>query len=191
MGRARSGTRDELRRCRMAFGLQDMSLLVRSTHRMADHPHLRVATMNVLGPDNPDWRRRQLLTETLQRLDADVGALQEVPIATAPEVIDELLGTGYHVRGFARASENGGGGALATRWPHRVVEEIDQRCTPRSSDFAWCATLLVEVDTPVGRTLVVHHKPNWHSATSSSASSRRSPPPGPSSATLAQPRTRS
>jgi endonuclease/exonuclease/phosphatase family metal-dependent hydrolase len=123
---------------------------------------LRVLTMNVLGPANPGWQqRRELLAATLQQLDPDVAALQEVPIATAPEVVDELLGPGYHVQGFSRAAEDGVGAALATRWPHRVVEEIDQRLTPRARDFAWCATLIVELDTPVGRTLIAHHKPSW------------------------------
>jgi endonuclease/exonuclease/phosphatase family metal-dependent hydrolase len=125
-------------------------------------PALRVATMNVLGPANPGWEvRRRVLAEELQRLDPDVVALQEVPVAVAPEVVDELLGPGYHVRGFARAAPDGVGGALATRWPHRVVEEVDQRCTDRALDFDWCATLLVEVATPVGQVLVVHHKPSW------------------------------
>lgn len=118
--------------------------------------------MNILGPANPDWpRRRELLAETFRRLDPDVVALQEVPIAEGPQVVDELLGGGYHVRGFARAADDGVGGALATRWPHRVVEELDQRLTPRSRDFAWCATLIVELDTPVGATVVAHHKPSW------------------------------
>ncbi|WP_170852299.1 endonuclease/exonuclease/phosphatase family protein [Blastococcus sp. DSM 46786] len=118
--------------------------------------------MNVLGPANPGWqRRRSVLAERLQQLKADVVALQEVPIASRSEVVEELLGPGWHVRGFARASEDGVGAVLATRQPHRVLEEIDQRCTPRSRDFAWCATLLVEVDTAVGRTLVAHHKPSW------------------------------
>jgi len=88
-------------------------------------------------------------------------ALQEVPIATAPEVVDELLGPGLHVRGFTRAAKDGVGAALATRWPHRVVEEIDQRCSPRSLEFDWCATLLGELDASIGRTLFAHHKPSW------------------------------
>lgn len=118
--------------------------------------------MNVLGPANPGWqRRRGVLAEALQQLEADVVALQEVPIASRPEVVEELLGPGWHVRGFARAAEDGVGAVLATRRPHRVLDEIDQRCTSRSRDFAWCATLLVEVDTAVGRTLVAHHKPSW------------------------------
>jgi len=129
---------------------------------VTDRARLRVATLNVLGPANPDWeRRRRVVAGALQRSDADVVALQEVPIASAPEVVDELLGSRYDVRGFARTARDGVGAVLATRHRHRVVEEIDQRCTPRSRDFPWCATLLVEVDTPVGRTLVAHHKPSW------------------------------
>ncbi|MGY1715674.1 endonuclease/exonuclease/phosphatase family protein [Geodermatophilus sp. SYSU D01106] len=121
---------------------------------------LRVLTMNVLGPANPDWRRRSALTgETLRRLDADVVALQEVPVAGG--TVEELLGSGYTVTPFSRAADDGVGGVLATRAPHRVVEEVDQRCTERARDFAWCATLVVEVDTAVGRTLVAHHKPSW------------------------------
>jgi endonuclease/exonuclease/phosphatase family metal-dependent hydrolase len=121
---------------------------------------LRVLTMNVLGPANPDWTRRSALTAaTLRRLDADVVALQEVPVAGG--TVEELIGSGYTVTPFSRAADDGVGGALATRVPHRVVEEVDQRCTPRAQDFPWCATLVVEVDTAVGRTLVAHHKPSW------------------------------
>jgi endonuclease/exonuclease/phosphatase family metal-dependent hydrolase len=116
--------------------------------------------MNVLGPANPDWTRRSALTAaTLRRLDADVVALQEVPVAGG--TVEELIGSGYTVTPFSRAADDGVGGALATRVPHRVVEEVDQRCTPRTQDFPWCATLVVEVDTAVGRTLVAHHKPSW------------------------------
>jgi endonuclease/exonuclease/phosphatase family metal-dependent hydrolase len=129
---------------------------------MIDGFAMRVVTMNVLGPANPDWqRRRRLLTETLQRLNPDIVALQEVPIAARPTIVDELLGPGYHIRAFTETAQDGVGGALATRWPHRVVEEIDQRCTPRASEFPWCATLIVAVDAPVGRTVVAHHKPSW------------------------------
>jgi endonuclease/exonuclease/phosphatase family metal-dependent hydrolase len=118
--------------------------------------------MNVLGPANPDWdRRRRVLAATLRRLDPDVVALQEVPCDDGFGVVEELLGPGYDVRGFARAAEDGVGGVLATRWPMRVVDELDQRLTPRARDFPWCATLIVELDAPVGRTLVAHHKPSW------------------------------
>ncbi|MGY1696436.1 endonuclease/exonuclease/phosphatase family protein [Geodermatophilus sp. SYSU D00814] len=121
---------------------------------------LRVLTLNVLGPANPDWaRRRELIAATLRRTDADVVALQEVPVADG--AVEELLGPGYCVTPFSRTADDGVGGALATRAPHRVVEEVDGHCTPRTADFPWCATLVVEADTPVGRTLVAHHKPSW------------------------------
>lgn len=133
---------------------------MRLTVRMASPARLRVATLNVLGAANPDWeRRRQLLSEMLQRLDADVVALQEVPVETT-DVVDDLLGTGYHVACFPRAAENGVSGALATRWAHRVVEEVDQRTAASCGVNGW-ATLLVEVDAPIGATLVAHHKPSW------------------------------
>lgn len=129
---------------------------------VAERARLRVVTMNVLSPGNPDWeRRRRVLAGALRRLRADVVALQEVPIADGPEVVDELLGPGYHVRGFSRTSDDGVGGAIATRWPHRLVEEIDQRLAPRALDLPWCATQIVEIDAPVGRTLIAHHKPAW------------------------------
>ena len=118
---------------------------------------MRVVTMNVLGPANPHWdRRRRVIGRTLQRLSPDVVALQEVPIGSAPEVVEELLGPGYHVRGFSGTADDGVGGALATRRPHRVVDEIDQR-----GSLPWCATLIVEVETAVGTVLAAHHKPSW------------------------------
>lgn len=128
---------------------------------MADRQaQLRVVTFNVLGPANLRWRERApLITETLRRLEPDVVALQEVPIGAEPDAVHALVGPGYDVRGFARTAEDGVGGALATRRPHRLVGEIDQRRSPHS--LPWAGTLLVEVDTDVGRVLVAHHKPSW------------------------------
>ncbi len=121
--------------------------------------HLRVVTFNVLGPGNRDWERRlPLIARTLRRLDPDVVALQEVPVRS-PEVLRELVGPEAAVRPFMRSAADGTGAVLATRWPHRLVSELDQRLGP--STLPWASTLLVEVDTPVGRTLVVHHKPSW------------------------------
>jgi endonuclease/exonuclease/phosphatase family metal-dependent hydrolase len=129
---------------------------------MTEDRRLRVVTMNVLGPANPGWEhRRVLLGRALQRLDADVVALQEVPIGPAPGIVEELLGPGWHVRQLGRPSDDGVGAVLATRAPHRPVVELDQRIRPAAEALPWCATSIVELDTAVGPLLVVHHKPSW------------------------------
>jgi endonuclease/exonuclease/phosphatase family metal-dependent hydrolase len=119
---------------------------------------VRIATLNVLSPDNRDWDRRQpLIRDAMRRLDADVVALQEV----RPGEVEELLGPGYHVTAFSALSDNGVGAVLATRIPHRVLEEIDQRTAQNGADLPWCATLIVDLEAPFGRLVVAHHKPNW------------------------------
>lgn len=126
------------------------------------HERVRVLTMNVYGPGNPHWdRRHRLVGRTLRALDPDVIALQEVPV-DSPEAMTRLLGRGHHLSHFSRPSTDGVAGTLATRWPHRVVDEIDLRITDRSrATLPWCAALLVELDTPLGPMLVAHHKPSW------------------------------
>jgi endonuclease/exonuclease/phosphatase family metal-dependent hydrolase len=129
---------------------------------MTEDGRLRVVTMNVLGPANPGWaRRRVLLGDTLRGLDADVVALQEVPIGSSPDIVEELLGPGWHVRQLGRLSDDGVGAVLATRAPHRPVLDLDQRIRPASEALPWCATSIVELETTVGPVLVAHHKPSW------------------------------
>jgi endonuclease/exonuclease/phosphatase family metal-dependent hydrolase len=119
---------------------------------------LRCVTLNVLGPANPDWERRRLIIrEVLDGLRADVVALQEVRAAD----VEQLLGPGYQVTPFSSTSEDGTGGVVATRAAHDVLEEIDQRTAEHGQDLPWCATLIVALDSPVGRLVVAHQKPNW------------------------------
>lgn len=123
---------------------------------------LRVATYNMYGPANPDWgRRHQLIRSTLRRLDADVLALQEVPVREQA-FLEDLVGPGYHFSSFSQSSADGVGGTLATRWPARHSAEVDLRISERAKKaLPWSATLLVEVDTPAGTLVVAHHKPSW------------------------------
>jgi endonuclease/exonuclease/phosphatase family metal-dependent hydrolase len=119
---------------------------------------VRCVTLNVLSAANPDWDRRQrVISDALRAVEADVVALQEVRL----EDVEQLLGAGYQVTPFRSPSEDGTGGVLATRGSHRVMEEIDQRSAAHGEDLPWCATLIVEVDSLVGRLVVAHHKPNW------------------------------
>jgi endonuclease/exonuclease/phosphatase family metal-dependent hydrolase len=129
---------------------------------MTEDRRLRVVTMNVLGPANPGWeRRRELLAGTLRGLDADVVALQEVPIGSSPGIVEELLGPGWHGRQLGRASDDGVGAVRATRAPHRAVVDLDQRIRPAAEALSWCATSIVALQTTLGPVLVAHHKPSW------------------------------
>jgi endonuclease/exonuclease/phosphatase family metal-dependent hydrolase len=93
---------------------------------------LRVVTYNVYGPANPDWERcRALIGSHLRELDADVLALQEVPVDDQA-FLEDLLGPGYHFGSFSRPSSDGIAGTLATRWPQRHVVELDLRISERS-----------------------------------------------------------
>ena len=124
-------------------------------------PRLRVVTANVLGPANSAWEDRlPVLKRELRRAAPDIAALQEVP-ARDHVVVTDLLGEGYHVTPFSHTADDGVGGVLATRWPHRVLTEIDQRDPARAGELPWAASLLVHVATPVGDLVVAHHKPSW------------------------------
>src|SRR3954447_10961824 len=104
--------------------------------KVPDRRRIRVATMNVLGPANPDWDRRSaLIAETLQGLDPDVVALQEVPVADGTALVEGLVGPGYTITPFSRPADDGGGGALATRGAHEVLDEVDQRNHDRSGSL--------------------------------------------------------
>ena len=127
----------------------------------SQRPRLRVLTANVLGPANAAWQDRlPVLTRGLQQAAPDIAALQEVP-ARDLGVVTALLGGGYHLTPFSHAADDGIGGVLATRWPHQVLAEIDQRDQDRPGELPWAATLLVRVATPVGDVVVAHHKPSW------------------------------
>src|SRR3954453_869138 len=90
-------------------------------------PRLRVVTMNVYGPANPDWdRRHRLIARTLRELDSDVVALQEGP--TGPKM-STILGPSYYPPAFSGSSEDGVGGTLSTRWPHGVATRGGQHLT--------------------------------------------------------------
>ena len=127
----------------------------------ADQGRLRVLTMNVYGPGNPDWERRhRLVARTLQELRPDVVALQEVPLDG--EVLERLLGPGYHFSHLPGVAGDGVAGTLATRGSHRLLSKIDLRINQRVRDtLPWCGATVVEAETPVGTVVVAHHKPAW------------------------------
>lgn len=92
---------------------------------------LRILTFNVQN-DSGDARRIELINRQLRRLDPDLVALQEV---TGPRQVDELLaGSGLHgthqsavLSYVPEFADRYGGSALASRWPHEIVEVLDHR----------------------------------------------------------------
>jgi endonuclease/exonuclease/phosphatase family metal-dependent hydrolase len=129
---------------------------------------LRVLTMNVQN-DEGDPRRAGLLNAELRRLDPDLVALQEVCYPDRRDHLSELTtGTGLrhttHQAGVLERrlpeADRYGGTAVATRWPHRVVEVAEHR-PDRPADVHWW-TLAVTVDLPdAGELLLITPTTPW------------------------------
>ncbi|GAB3618052.1 hypothetical protein GCM10027416_26090 [Okibacterium endophyticum] len=119
-------------------------------------------TQNILAPHEGGWEDRQpRLARALSALDADVYALQEVPVAS-DDAVRTAVGLDGHVLRHSSASEEGVGAAVISRWPLTLAVELDGHVTERTSAESWYSTVLAYVDAePWGRLLVVHHKPSW------------------------------
>ena len=130
--------------------------------------HLRIVTLNVWNTTG-DARRSDIVNRELRRLEPDLISLQEVVQTPELKQLDRLL----HGMDIARThqadrqayappyAERYGGCAVATRWPHRVVEVLDLR-QPGSTDFPW-ATLAAVVDIPgAGELLFIGGTVAWH-----------------------------
>jgi endonuclease/exonuclease/phosphatase family metal-dependent hydrolase len=128
---------------------------------------LRILTMNVQN-DAGDARRQEVLNAQLRRLAPDLVAFQEVGFSPGRGQLDALLeGTGLHGTHQAQAlaydlpfMDRYGGAAVATRWPHRVVEVLDQRGAD-APDVPWC-TLAASVTVPgLGDVLFIGTTASW------------------------------
>lgn len=115
--------------------------------------HLRILTLNVENEEG-DPRRLDLINREIRQLDPDLVALQEVVRTPQRNQLDTLLdGTNlyrtHQVEVMAATPPGGdryGGSAVATRWPHRVVEALDLRLSD-AADVPWC-TLAALVPLP-------------------------------------------
>lgn len=123
--------------------------------------HLRVVTLNVWN-DEGDPRRTKVINAELRRLDPDLVALQEVLRTPDFDQLAALVdGTGLHTTHEAQVLpppepkfERYGGNAIASRWPHRVVETLDLPGTV-AVDAPW-RTLAALVPLPdLGELLVI------------------------------------
>jgi endonuclease/exonuclease/phosphatase family metal-dependent hydrolase len=124
---------------------------------------VRVATVNLFAHHGEWPRRRAALRESLRALDADVLALQEAVVDGEYDMVRELLGDDYHVVHQSQGLIGDGthhGASVATRLPVGAVHEVDLHLTDRTWDYS-CATVILEVDAPVGRLLVGSHGNSW------------------------------
>jgi hypothetical protein len=126
---------------------------------------VRVATLNLwalhdAGPREAWADRREVLQAGFRDLRADLVAFQEAILTQGYDQVADVLGPGFHVAHQAEREQDGSGVSIASRWPLGEVHELDQDHTPRTADFA-CTTLVAEVHAPdpVGRLLMVNHKP--------------------------------
>ncbi|MEU7576627.1 endonuclease/exonuclease/phosphatase family protein [Streptomyces sp. NPDC041068] len=111
---------------------------------------LRVVTLNVWNIRGDAAARTALVNAELRRLAPDLVALQEVLPHQLPALIE---GTGLHGTHQSQTAarqpphaDRYGGTAIATRWPHRVTEVLDQRATD-APDLPWL-TLAALVPLP-------------------------------------------
>jgi endonuclease/exonuclease/phosphatase family metal-dependent hydrolase len=128
---------------------------------------LRVLTINVQNDDG-DHRRTSLLNQELRRLGPDLVALQEVCYPEQRDQLAQLIaGTGLHATHQADVldylppdANRYGGTAVATRWPHRVLEVLDHR-PAGAADVHWW-TLAVSVRVPdLGEQLFIVPTTPW------------------------------
>lgn len=129
--------------------------------------HVRILTFNVWNTEG-DPRRVALINRELRRLAPDLVALQEVVRTPARSQLDELVaGTGLFSTHQAQVmasvplgADRYGGTAVATRWPHRVVEALDFRVLD-APDTPW-STLAVSVPLPdLGELLFIATTGAW------------------------------
>jgi endonuclease/exonuclease/phosphatase family metal-dependent hydrolase len=119
------------------------------------------------GADRPAaWTDRQaVLAEGLRALEPDLAAFQEAIHHDAYDQVTELLGPGYHVAHQTRREADGSGVSIASRWPLVEVQELDLQVSPRTAGFPAVALVAeVEAPPPIGRLLLVNHKPNFELA---------------------------
>ena len=128
---------------------------------------VRVLTMNVQNDDG-DARRVAVINEEIRRWEPDLVALQEVvrppSRAAAAALLAETSLMVTHqadVLNFAMPFEDRyGGTVVATRWPHRIVELLDQR-GEEALDVPW-TTLAAVVEIPdLGELLFIATTMSW------------------------------
>jgi endonuclease/exonuclease/phosphatase family metal-dependent hydrolase len=128
---------------------------------------LRVVTLNVWNRQG-DPKRIGLINRELRKLAPDLVSFQEVVRSPEHDQLADLIhDTGLHgthqaavLRITPPHADRFGGNAVASRWPHRVVEVFDARMSD-ANDVPWCS-LAVTVPLPgLGDLLFIAAATSW------------------------------
>ena len=128
---------------------------------------LRVCTLNVWN-EQGDPKRLELINRELRELRPDLLAMQEVVHTDTRSQLDALLrDTGLHATHQAQThavippyAAEYGGNAIATRWPHRVVEVADLRMAD-AVDVPWFAIAALVPLPELGDVLFIAPTTSW------------------------------
>jgi endonuclease/exonuclease/phosphatase family metal-dependent hydrolase len=124
---------------------------------------LRVMTFNLLAREHASGEQRhRVVRRGLRELGPDIVALQEVTRTADLDQAVDLLGPAVTIVDHPSPSPDGVGACVASRWPVGEVATLDLHVAD-GADLPWAAATAVEVlaPPPLGRLLVVHHKPSW------------------------------
>ncbi|MBV9558399.1 MAG: endonuclease/exonuclease/phosphatase family protein [Pseudolabrys sp.] len=132
--------------------------------------HVRILTLNVWNSEG-DPRRPESINRALATLNPDLIAFQEVMQTPDNKMLDRLLADldfdATHQADVQHSTppfaDRYGGSAVATRWPHRMVEILDMRVAG-ATDVPW-ATLATVVEIPqAGEILFIGVTMAWRPA---------------------------
>ena len=129
---------------------------------------VKVLTINVQNNEGGDARRIALLNRGLRDISPDLVAFQEVIRTDQGDQLAELLdGTGLHGTHQSEVmayqppwTDRYGGSALATRWPHRIVEVLDLRSAD-ARDVPWCTLAAIVALPELGELLFIATTTSW------------------------------
>ena len=126
---------------------------------------MRVLTCNVFGHQGGWAARRQVLVDGLRRLRPDVVALQEAIVTPSNDQAADILGADYYVHHQPGRSDDGSGASIASLHPirnvHHLELDVSSRLNPAHRWIGSVAAAEIDMPSPIGPVLFVHHKASW------------------------------
>lgn len=125
---------------------------------------LRVLTFNVLDRTQADGDRREAIIQSgLAHLGADVVALQEITRSDTVDQARAWFGPDAAIIDHPNTSEGPVGACLVSHYPVMTQHVLDTPAATSGPGLPWLGAVAAEilVPPPIGRVLVIHHKPSW------------------------------